>query len=170
VEDTQTEEELQQWRARGPLGKLHNIVVYVQRSPQRQASFLKHSNGKRLVRDNKTRWNSWYLMLACALTGNMKKAINNYCIQEFEELHDDSLQDTDWAILQSIHNCLLHFYEATMATEGRQATLERVLLSMEFLLDQLESGKKQYEEDPFLSPCFNSAWKVMNKYYGLTER
>ncbi|KFZ19686.1 hypothetical protein V501_00566 [Pseudogymnoascus sp. VKM F-4519 (FW-2642)] len=57
-----------------------------------------------------------------------------------------------------------------MATEGRQATLERVLLSMEFLLDQLENGKKQYEQDPILSPCFNSAWKVMDKYYGLTER
>jgi hypothetical protein len=91
---------------------------------------LKHSNGKHLVRDNKTRWNSWYLMLACALKDTMKKAINNYCIQEFEDLHDDSLQDTDWAVLQNIYNCLRHFYEATMATEGRQATLERVLLSM----------------------------------------
>jgi hypothetical protein len=57
-----------------------------------------------------------------------------------------------------------------MATEGRQATLERVLLSMEFLLDQLENGKKQYKQDPILSPFFNSAWKVMDKYYGLTER
>ena len=100
----------------------------------------------------------------------MKKAINNYCIQEFEDLHDDSLQDTDQAILQNIHDCLLHFYEATMATEGRQATLERVLLSMEFLLNQLENGKKQYEQDPILSPCFNSAQKVMDKYYSLTER
>ena len=38
-----------------------------------------------------------------------------------------------------------------MATKGRQATLERVLLSMEFLLDQLKNGKKQYEQDPILA-------------------
>jgi hypothetical protein len=34
-------------------------------------------------------------MLACALKDSIKNAINNYYIQEFEDLHDDSLQDTD---------------------------------------------------------------------------
>lgn len=62
-----TEREMENWRQKGPLGKLHNIVVHIQRSPQRVAAFLKLSSGKRLVRDNKTRWNSWYAMIDCAI-------------------------------------------------------------------------------------------------------
>ncbi len=58
---------MENWRRKGPLGKLHNIVVYIQRSPQRIAAFLKLSSGKRLVRDNKTRWNSWYAMIDSAI-------------------------------------------------------------------------------------------------------
>ena len=40
------------WRTKGALGKLHNIIVFVQRSPQRIAESLEYSQGKRLERDN----------------------------------------------------------------------------------------------------------------------
>lgn len=165
-----SQEEVEAWRNAGPLGKLHNIVVYIQRSPQRQATFEKYSDGKRLPRDNKTRWNSWYLMLHNALDDNMKKAIIGYCHKEYYDLCQDELTPSDWIVLSHIHDFLQFFYEATLATEGREATLERVLLSMEFLLEQLEKGKQQFQDDIILSPCFNSAWKVINKYYALTER
>ncbi|KFY06907.1 hypothetical protein V491_08569, partial [Pseudogymnoascus sp. VKM F-3775] len=49
-----TQLEMETWRRKGPLGKLHNIVVYIQRSPQRQSAFQKLSQGRRLLRDNKT--------------------------------------------------------------------------------------------------------------------
>ena len=39
-------------------------------------SFWKLSHGLRLARDNKTRWNSWYIMLQIAL--NLKDAILEY--------------------------------------------------------------------------------------------
>jgi hypothetical protein len=40
--------ELANWRTNGALGKLHNIVVFVQRSPQRIAEFREYSKAKGL--------------------------------------------------------------------------------------------------------------------------
>jgi hypothetical protein len=49
---------IEEWRKQGPLGMLHNFIVYLQASPQRMQKFLKLSKSHRLARDNKTRWNS----------------------------------------------------------------------------------------------------------------
>jgi hypothetical protein len=76
-----TQLEMETWRRKGPLGKLHNIVVYIQRSPQRRSAFQKLSQGRRLLRDNKTRWNSWFLMITSALHEDVKPAIDLYCFQ-----------------------------------------------------------------------------------------
>ena len=51
---TPTELEMQQWRQKGPLGKLYNIVVYIQQSIQRLANFKDLSNNCNLVQDNST--------------------------------------------------------------------------------------------------------------------
>jgi hypothetical protein len=58
-----TKQDVIDWRMKGPLGKLHNPVVYIQRSAQRIALFTSISGGLRLIRDNSTRWNSWYQMI-----------------------------------------------------------------------------------------------------------
>jgi hypothetical protein len=55
---TPTEVEMEQWRRKGPLAKLHNLVVYIQRSTQRIQLFHKLSDGLNLSRDNYTRWKS----------------------------------------------------------------------------------------------------------------
>jgi hypothetical protein len=82
----------------------------------------------------------------------------------------DSLSSKDWIVLTNIHHFLKFFYQATLATEGHVATLERVLSTMEFLLEQLEIAKLEYLNDPYISPCINSAWSKLDKYYSLTER
>ncbi len=61
-------QELNTWRRLGPLGKLHNIIVYIMASPQRIQAFTQQSGRHILRRDNKTRWNSWYMMLNWSLT------------------------------------------------------------------------------------------------------
>ena len=74
IEDVTIEElELRQWRRKGPIGKLHNIVYWVNRSPQRCERFESlqrrliaptRPDGKKetyeLVKDVETRWNSFY--------------------------------------------------------------------------------------------------------------
>jgi hypothetical protein len=41
---------------------------------------------------------------------------------------------------------------------------------MDFLLEQFEQGKTLYAEDAFMSPCYNSGWVKLDKYYSLTDR
>ena len=65
--------ELKQWRKKGLIGKLHNIVYWINRSPQRCARFealqrlhiapVKPDAKKdvfELIKDVETRWNSFY--------------------------------------------------------------------------------------------------------------
>ncbi len=58
-----SDKELQDYRKLGPQGKLHNIIVYIMRSPQRIQKFRRLSKGLMLKRDHHVRWNSWYIML-----------------------------------------------------------------------------------------------------------
>ena len=134
------------------------------------SAFLKLSSGKRLVRDNKTRWNSWYAMIDCAIQERLRLAVDLYCHQAGREMQADSLSSEDWVILTNIHHFLRFFHQAMLATEGHAATLERVLSIMEFLLEQLEIGKLEYSNDPYIGPYINSAWSKLDKYYSLTER
>jgi hypothetical protein len=69
--------ELMTWRRKGPIGKLHNLIRYITYSSNRRDAFIKlqevalESRGghkddspkqqpRELIRDNLTRWNSWY--------------------------------------------------------------------------------------------------------------
>jgi hypothetical protein len=71
--ETIEEHELRLWRRKGPIGKLHNNIYWVNRSPQRCERFtgLQHRliaptrpDGKKetyeLIKDVETRWNSFY--------------------------------------------------------------------------------------------------------------
>ena len=118
------------------------------------ASFLVLSQGKRLARDNKTRWNSWYYMIYQALL--LRPAVNVYCAQTGQDLTADLLTNEDWLTLQYIHQHLKYFYQVTLFTEGHSATIERVLSTMEFLLEKLEAAKVEFTEDSYISPSINA--------------
>jgi hypothetical protein len=72
---TAEEVELRNWRRRGPIGKLHNLILYINQSTNRRDAFkqcqldrpdtmrsdrLRHRQAYELTRDNLTRWNSWH--------------------------------------------------------------------------------------------------------------
>ena len=90
-EDTQatktTLQNIETWRKHGPLGMLHNIIVYIQASPVRMQNFLRLSRGRRPARDNKTRWNSWERMPKIALSPPVYDAILAY----FRHYRDDEI-------------------------------------------------------------------------------
>jgi hypothetical protein len=109
-------------------------------------------------------------MIDCAIQERLSLAIDLYCHQAGREVEADCLSSEDWIVLTNIHHFLRFFHQATLATEGYTATLERVLSTMEFLLEQLELGKLEYSNDPYIGPCINSAWSKLDKHYGLTER
>lgn len=75
--------DLEHWRSKGPVGKLHNVVKFIRASPQRCERFLEISQEDhdptdftifdespaelKLMLNNDTRWNSTYMMIQRAL-------------------------------------------------------------------------------------------------------
>jgi len=88
---------IQLWRNHGPIGKLHNVVTWIYRSPQRRQLFLtvqqslleesaiifgdnEDQRPHNLYLDNSTRWNSTYQMILQAI--KLRLAIDDFINQE----------------------------------------------------------------------------------------
>ena len=151
-----TEKELEAWQKKGPLGKLHNLVVHIQHMPQHYAWFSALSYGLGLCRDNSTCWNSWKAAIDHTLWPQIKEAIQRY-YEQYQENEADQLSSQDWAALEKIQEVLQAFEDATLSTESRKSTLENVLPTIDFTLDILEAAYKAHQGDPFLGPCCNSS-------------
>lgn len=122
----------------GPIKKLHNIVHYIRRSPQRRDAFVKTSEFRRaegvdetrlaslqLVADNDTRWNSTFMMVARAI--RLRSSIELYCAQSLMNEKDgikDILTAEDWHTLEEVEKILQPFEEITKLFEGNGATLQ----------------------------------------------
>jgi hypothetical protein len=152
---------MEEWRKKGPLGKLHNTAVYIAGSSQRLERFQMFSKGLVLLRDNDTRWNSWFKLLERAF--RLRDAITQF--HNLERMEEDSLCDEEWDALALLMEFLEAYTHATLAHEGHFATVERTLPMMEFLLEILEKGKDKYVQDPFMGPCTKDGWAKMEKYY-----
>ncbi|KAK2470914.1 hypothetical protein H9L39_17145 [Fusarium oxysporum f. sp. albedinis] len=162
-----SDEEVEQWRKREAIGKLHNIVVYITWNPQRLQAFTILSDGLRLRRDNDTRWNSWYKMVEWALRSKVRQAITIFCAQE-PALQEDSLTPSDWATLTETCKFLEPFQDATMANEGNRNSICDVLPTMDYLLHHIETSR-EITEVPHLATMMETAWAKLADYYEATE-
>jgi hAT family C-terminal dimerisation region len=159
-------DEIQQWRKYGPIGKLHNIVVDIQSSPQRMQEFLLLSKNQRPARDNKTRWNSFAKMTKRALTSPVYEAILAYLQRHSADaVAQDALSPDEWETLRQIHEFLDLLAQTTLGLESSTSTLDAVLPAMDFILEQFETYKVKHHGHVVLSTMFNSGWKKMSKYY-----
>jgi hypothetical protein len=123
------------FRLMGPLGKIHNIVVYIRSSAAHSTEFVRLA-GRLLPLDNRTRWNSWFSILLVAL--DRRTALEKYCQQNEEHLEDDELTPKDWRRLRTINDFLEPFQTATLYTEGDCATIDRVLFTMDVLIKHFQ--------------------------------
>jgi hypothetical protein len=55
----------------GPIGKLYNYIVYIHSLANRMKWFIKRAS-KMVPLNNRTRWNSWFLILCVALEDKVK--------------------------------------------------------------------------------------------------
>ncbi len=163
-------QELEAWRAKGCLGRLHNIVVWFQGSALRMNRFRSLSH-RQLVRDNDTRWNSWFHMIRVATTSPCKDAIIEYFELWPDECPNDRLTIEDWQNLENIRDFLAKLSEATMGLQGFKggATLSSTLRAMEFIMEAYEQAISRFADDPFLLPMLNSGWHKLKKYYDLSD-
>jgi hypothetical protein len=137
---------LRAWRKRGPVGKLHNLVQWVRRSPKRKDKFEAYSKGtvatagdEELARelldveepppglvlqaDNATRWNSTFYMILRAL--KVRRVLTLYCQLSLSEKKDedrvpldDILNDSDWQVLAELAALLQPLWRLTKRFEG----------------------------------------------------
>jgi hypothetical protein len=178
---------LKAWRKRGPVGKIHNIVTYIRRTPQRIASFRniqqtpEDMDSLLVVSDNATRWNSTYDMLKRAL--KLRTFLEIYIQRQIEldaksTLKDDWLVADDWNQLEELMVLLEPFKTLTTSLEGdpyegKRGSMWEVLPAMDMLLQKLEQAKERLRDQAdstFLRTAVNNAWLVMDKYYDLTDQ
>jgi hypothetical protein len=99
--------ELELWRKKGPIGKLHNIVTFIRHSDQRNQLFKevqrisyiavenRTSNQQTfdLVTDNDTRWNSTHDMIERAV--KLRNAIDTFIQRIRSEWEEESLKQNE---------------------------------------------------------------------------
>lgn len=153
--------ELLSWRKKGPVGKLHNLVVFIRRSPQRRETWqeLQSANESdcQLLQDNSTRWNSVYLMIKRAL--KFKDRILLFLIHNQDEKEarkrldqEDQLDNEDWKVLSETSRILAPFYDQTKRLQSRAVNASHGAIweafpSMEFLLSHIIQAKETFEYD-----------------------
>uniref|UniRef100_A0A0D2XST2 AC transposase n=1 Tax=Fusarium oxysporum (strain Fo5176) TaxID=660025 RepID=A0A0D2XST2_FUSOF len=167
------EEDLEHWRAKGPVGKLHNIIKFIRASPQRTEAFKAHAREQEeadiyklaeestaeleVIQNNATRWNSTYMMIERAL---VKLSELNSFIQDLGLEADaskrvpaaDILTSDDWKVLREVSHILEPIYNMTMRTQGwgtsgGHGRLWEVMTGMEYILEHLEDWKLLYEDE-----------------------
>jgi len=125
------EETVQKFRLLGPLGKLHNILVYSRSTTALVKEFLELA--ERLIPlDNRTRWNSWYLCLDVALV--CQAAIDMFTKNHWAKLQKDFITPEEWKKLSLIKEFFQPFHKATLNTQGHNATLDSVHFTVDVLL------------------------------------
>ncbi|KAK2468861.1 hypothetical protein H9L39_19453 [Fusarium oxysporum f. sp. albedinis] len=158
-----------EWRKRGPLGKLHNLVHWIRRSPQRRELFLSRAArstnqswpnweyGLMVKADNDTRWNSAYLMVHRAL--RLRDIIDVFCklslLDPKEEKRvsaEDVLSCEDWVVLAEIIEILQPYLTYTKHFEGRTPRFAEVLPTMYLLKDHLSEMRQRYSSNLIPAP------------------
>lgn len=165
LESTVTTEvvELMTWRKKGPIGKLHNLIRYICHSSTRIDVFLgiqkdaidplrdqleSQKQPLCLIRDNLTRWNSWYDATVRAIY--LRYAIDEFIDRELVQynqamvrherwcqnssqrdppkappLIEDKLSVDDWDVIATYVALLKPLKQATMKLQGNVSTTAR---------------------------------------------
>lgn len=185
------------WRTRGPIGKLHNIVKYINRSDQRRQEFLKEQatvtlpNDEifeyELVGDGGIRWNSTYYMIRRAI--KLRSAIDLYIYHwqksplddDAYDLSKDQLSLHDWAEINRFAELLQPFEKMTKRLEGNahrrgqegsHGAVWEVLEAMDYLNLKLEAQARavQDEDESYYKTGIDLGYHKLQKYYALTDR
>ena len=88
--------------------------------------------------DNHMRWNSWYLMLIITLKKAV--AIDTCTKTHLTTLDVDYFTPKDWKQLCTIKDFLQPFHQATLETQGDNATLNKVLFTMDILVQWFKAS------------------------------
>ena len=176
------------WREKGPIGKLHKLVIHIRRTPQRREQFLRLQTDDQLdndtplmvIQDNETRWNSKYNIAIRAM--KLKDRLQLYTIRwqgtrDGQISEEDVLTRDDWDELKEIVEILRPFQILTLRLQGRTNTsthgaIWEVLPSIEYLFVHLKSVKDRLSvigNMKSLMVGINLAIIKLEEYYALLD-
>jgi hypothetical protein len=174
------------WRKKGPVGKLHNLIVHIRATPLRREFFKQKqkeatADCKRLysvVLNGGIRWNSTFDMIDRAI--KLRDAIELYQLyfkdDEDEPTAADLLTSSDWLELIDLHSLLKPLKQASLSVQSdgkdcHHGSLFESLQTIDWLLTKLEGLKRQHEHLPtsHFKASINLGWKKLNKYYELSD-
>jgi hypothetical protein len=183
--------ELLERRMKGPLDKLHNILDYIRKTPQRLDRFamlVKEIDPTETVFTirvgNITRWPSDDEAIKRAFS--LRGAIQHFARgairlnQDGERdaplhgLQHDELMPEDLEFVGCVMEIFEPFKPWTNRLQGKYSNgfVAEILPAMEELLSDLEQAKLFYQAEGHsghLITMVNHGWDVLNKYYGLTD-
>lgn len=184
------QKELEEWRKKGPIGRLHNIVVFIRRSPQRRETFLKIAGDTdefrklMLIQDNATRWNSVYSMIDRAMKkrGDIQLFVaqSQYEKEAYKRVDlDDQLSTEDWQILTEVLRHLKPFHALAVrmqshAVDAHHGTLWEALPAIELLLKHVIAAQEDYrcgreiepdETTKHIITSLDNCWGKLDEYY-----
>jgi hypothetical protein len=159
-----------EWRKLGPLGKLHNLVIWIHSSTKLYQAWLRLA-GRIIPRDNDTRWNSWWLMIHVAF--EFRKELNNFVQDHWidDEIQEDYLDPNDWQELGELRDFLRPFWEITQGARFDISSLDQALSAMDFLHLHFTSQSALYKDrkDLGMETRLVTSWFKFGEYYKMTE-
>jgi len=136
------------------LNKLYNIIVNTHSSADHTAEFQKLAS-RMISLDNCTQWNSWYLSLI--VTDMHALSIDTYIKSHFADLSENYLTSQDWMRFCMIMIFLQSFHQATLETQEHHTTLEKVLFTMNILVQYFKTALVSKYNSSFLLKRFSKS-------------
>jgi hypothetical protein len=146
---------------------LRQFFEWIMKSARRRREF-KAAAGVSAMLNNTTRWNSWLSMIKQGLQS--RSAIRT--IQHaHEHMEQTTLQRRHWLFLEQLVEFMEPLREVTKLCEGDNATLDQVLISMDFLRKHYEKSATEYAtSNPVLAAAIRTSrfaldkWQAINSY------
>jgi hypothetical protein len=172
------------WLAKGPISKLHNLVIHIKANNTRirvfeskQTQIIDQDDSPyerilRLVTTGGIRWNSTYLIIKRAIF--LKDALTLY--QNHKEAtstipKEQLLERYDWEELKDLKDLLAPIHKVSIQVQSvrtNTGVLHNTLTLMDYLLTHLETRRNQPGSAHFMA-CLNDGWKKLKKYYEITD-
>jgi len=121
-----------------------------------------------LSHNNNIKWNLWLTMLESAI--ELKNAICIFINKNWDSMQKDNLSCNKWDIIHKTIAILRPFKDIMKSLKNDSTTLNKILQSMDFLIEHVKSQQEEHAADINLSASLLIIWFAFDKYYKLTDK